>query len=373
VELVTNSFNLSDLLYQHNEHRIGTGLFVMKFLASLSSWNIRYETYFTGILILASSVFALLLKKKLFKKLDIFDIFIPYIFLNLYQWENLLWGFQIAFVLPLFFLFISLYLFTFRASFLRNILVSIIVLFSAYSSFHGWEGKKGKKHLLSLVLPALFVLSTYFIGYEFRTKNLMTGIEEVHLLSVLQYLCFQINNYVGNQSYGTLFYFLPVLFLFLFLVVLYKTIKVKGETKYFIILSVFLYSFLFMLFTVTGRLHSGVHQAMASRYVTHMTPLFFGSYLVLRILWRKKRKNLLFILIFLFACFSAANNHLNYNHAEARRKKLVEWKDCFLENGIVSDCNENTKYFIYPIFGDGLVQSKMKILEEKNLNLFNGK
>src|SRR3989344_2567953 len=70
--------------YQHNEHRMGIGLLIMKLLANLSGWNLKYETMFVGVLIFGSSILALQLKRRLLGRYEIYDIIIPFFSLNLY-------------------------------------------------------------------------------------------------------------------------------------------------------------------------------------------------------------------------------------------------------------------------------------------------
>jgi hypothetical protein len=168
---------------QHNEHRIGTGLIITKILAYFTHWNNLAETIFIGLIIFVSSIFAFFLKKRLFKKIEIYDIIIPFLFLNLYQYENLIWGFQIAFVLPILFFILGLYLVTFSNSIQRNIFLIFFALLSTYSPFHGIfvsiiigiyfftnyfiikENNLRKKYLFFFLIT-FFIIISYFLDYK---------------------------------------------------------------------------------------------------------------------------------------------------------------------------------------------------------------
>jgi len=104
VEILAKKASLWELFqYQHNEHRIGVGLIIIKFLAIISHWSQILEIKFVSLLMISSSLVILFLKRSISKKIEILDLIIPLLFLNIFQFENIDWGFQISFILPLFF------------------------------------------------------------------------------------------------------------------------------------------------------------------------------------------------------------------------------------------------------------------------------
>lgn len=83
----------------HNEHRIPLPKLLYAVLFKLSSHDFRAGAYF-NVLALAAFAFAVLrVAKRLGGRLHAADAFLPFALLNWGQWENLLWGFQVAFVL----------------------------------------------------------------------------------------------------------------------------------------------------------------------------------------------------------------------------------------------------------------------------------
>jgi hypothetical protein len=75
-------------LYQHGPHREGLGLIADSFLFPVTNWNARAESFLAGICVFAATLFALLLKYRLFGGLSYGDVAIPLIFLTLAQHET---------------------------------------------------------------------------------------------------------------------------------------------------------------------------------------------------------------------------------------------------------------------------------------------
>ena len=71
----------SDIFFaQVGQLRLGVGGLLSKFIAELSDWNTRYESFSLGIVTLFSSAAAVFLKFRLFRKLTVWDALIPSLF-----------------------------------------------------------------------------------------------------------------------------------------------------------------------------------------------------------------------------------------------------------------------------------------------------
>ena len=127
------------LFYQHNEHKIGVGLILMKLLASCTGWSQRAEIFVTGVMLVISCLLLLDIRcRACRRKVGATDLIIPLLLFSTMQWENLVAGFQLTFILPVFFLVLSLWtLVVFKESISRNLSLILFAFLATYSSLHG--------------------------------------------------------------------------------------------------------------------------------------------------------------------------------------------------------------------------------------------
>jgi len=390
--------NLIPLLFtQHSEHRIGVGLVITKILESFSKWDNRVESLTIGLIILFASFFALLLKKRLTEKLEATDVVIPFLFLGLYQWESMTWGFQIAFVLPLLFLFISLYLFTLKNSLWRNILLLILVFLSTYSSLHGiflggitglffflgflTEKERAKKiRNLIFSFASVLIAASYRINY---TPATFLGAKNFDVIALSKYIILEISSFIGFVPSSTYANVLKLLVVSLLLLVIptialvsfvwlgYSALKNNLVVKYFPIFSLFIFSALFAASTAYGRLGLGYGGAASSRYTTFMIPLYLAIYLTITLLLSNHLKRLLVpFLIILFVFFSNQGAYINYVRVTERRDGLNRWKTCYLKKEDVKICNKGASYLVFPENRSEFLKLRLDELEKNKVNLF---
>jgi len=389
---------ISLLFYQHNEHRIGVGLIITKILESSSKWDNRVESITIGLIIFLASLFALLLKKKLTKNLEATDVIIPFLFLSLYQWESIIWGFQIAFVLPLLFLLTSLYLFTLKDYLWRNFLLLVFVFLSTYSSFHGifLGGVVGlffllhltfEKNLVRKIVKITFSLTSiaislsYFINYA---KAPFLGKKVFDFIEFSKYIILEINSFIGfipAKTYANnlklfatsiLLLIIPLVALISFAALTRFAFKSKAIYKYFPVFSLYIFSALFAIATAYGRLGLGVVGAASSRYTTYMAPLYFGMYLTFILVLPNRLKSVVVpFLVLLFVFFASQNNYINYAKAAERRDGLNRWKTCYLQKQDVLICNKESNYLVFPKAGSELLKKPLEELKRDQINLYN--
>ena len=381
--LVNN--NLTQVfLFQHNEHRMGVPLLIIKLMAHLTNWNVRFETFLTGLVIFTSAILALILKNKLTKKLEIYDIIIPFLFLNLYQWENLIWGFQIGFVLPLFWLMLSVYVFTLKQSTTRDVVLLVISLLSAYSHFHGLfvsiligiffalnfsVEKTRRRQYGFLFILTTFVMISYFLNYR---ESRYLGPGNYDIIEIFRYFAYQINGFIGLFSKKLPVYLLSFFTLGTFVHLLIKTNIKKNLLRNYSIFSLYLFTFMFSIATAVGRLGVGLDSAYTSRYATLIIPLFLGIYFYLQRFLRSERKTLVLTFALAFYVFiSAQNNHFNYIYAENRKISLANWKQCYLEHESLDFCEKTKGYIIYHSPEKIDLESKLYYLKRNRLNFYN--
>ncbi len=397
-EIVNEDNWINLVFFQHNEHKMGLGLVITKFLASVTSWSNQAETVLTGLVIFISAVLAVLIKKRIFGKIEIYDIFIPILFFNLYQWENLIWGFQISFVLPLLMLFLSVYLYTFKESVLRNLLLIFISLLSIFSHFHG---------LIIVLITFIFFILNAFHSQKFEDRRKYLGLGIISLIIGLfyfnnftqveslatrsnllltvpkniAYIILELNQLFGLQISKNLGIFsifeiislliFPLIALASFSFLLLKAKKESALIKYYPIISLFIFTFIFCILTAFGRSSLGLTQALSSRYATFIIPVFLGVYLSLLLLLQNKLKQRLIILfISIFLILSSYNYFTSSSKITSHLNNLSEWKHCYLKSRQIETCNKLTYFFVYPESGAKKLENNLSILKKHRLNLF---
>lgn len=386
---VINPTDITTLFsHQHGDHRIGTALVYMHALAWLTNWDIRLETA-TTIILLSLACFSLLwTKKKLFQQLDLFDVIVPLLVLNAHQWENLMWGFQIAFILPAFFLYLSLPLLSVKPTPKTGLGLIIISILATYSSFHGLivagliggffllYGLKSfqtsrslaYRHFLFGAVSFLIASSYYFNLNLDRTTN----IKNHHILSIGQYIFFQLNSLNLYQKYDWRLFVIPLILLILFGLTLKVAIRTQRVLRLYPLFSLYLYTFGFSLATAFGRSDAGFLQGQASRYVTHLIPVFIGAYFSLRLILTSKVKThpLVFMAVLLAMFFWSKTWILSQASMVNYTDPLRHWKDCYLQFLDVTKCERTVGSVVYPYPKGTQMKEKLQRLEKIKYNLF---
>lgn len=382
-DYVVGHKNLVDMfLYQHNEHRIFVGLIFVKALAYVSDWNVYTETLSTGIIITISCTMALFIKKRLTKHIEIYDIFIPFLFFNLYQYENLIWGFQVMYTLPLLFMMLAACCFTYKYSKARNLILIVVALLSAYSHFHGlfvtiisaifflmsafYEKSSRRHEYITYFLLTLAIVLSYFIGYR-QAKFL--GQEHFNLANFAKYIIFEINSFLGNHSKTFISLIIPISALFFFFKTVRELATKTNLAHNFPTIALYLFSFLFLISTALGRSGIGLEGAYTSRYVTMLIPAYFAIYLSLSQINFKARNSILVLVLVFFVLFSSQNNHFNYIYAQNHKNNLNNWLNCYLKKEDLNFCTKNG-IIIYHSPEKINLEEKINYLREHRLNFF---
>lgn len=218
-KMQTGTLGLGDFFAFHNEHRIFFPRLIAVGLAKLTHWNIRAELVVIWILACVCSVNLWRLaqvtgwrnsRARLWLLLTAnVLVFSPL------QWENLLWGFQIGFLLPLATMTACLWIApTFRRpfDFLATIFLCLISTFSIASGFASWvlaapllllwNGKVGARReriwWSTFAVIGILSIGFYFNGFVRPTAHPgpMAVIE--HPLRAIQFIL----AYLGTPFFG---------------------------------------------------------------------------------------------------------------------------------------------------------------------------
>lgn len=344
------------LFYQHNEHRIGVGLLIIKILANSSNWSQLLEIKFVSLLITSSSLLIMGVKYFISKKFEILDLIIPLIILNIFQFENLIWGFQIAFVLPLFLFCLWIYaLLKIKSAQWRYGALIILSVLSSFSSFHGlilpiltiilgiieyYKHRSISVKLIWLVLLAnISIIALYFINY---TSNFQTKLSIIPTWEMVKYFSAAISNgFFFNANNTFINILIACTVVLLFIIGVFKFIQNKKEDNHTLVGCLLLaYSIIFIGIIAMGRSAFGIEQAFSSRYVTFsmLTPL--GLFFIFSSITHGKYLKII-LLIFvvsnsIFLSSGVIHSHM-YNVTPKKQRALTcytvspieEWSTCF--------------------------------------------
>ncbi len=81
--------------------------------------------------------------------------------------------------------------------------------------------------------------------------------------------------------------------------------------------------------------------------------------------WEGNAAILLLILLFTTKEISIFQSQSNIKW---NRKEKINWVNCYLEEKNIEQCDQKTKYKLYP--NSFMIEEKLKFLEENNLNFF---
>ncbi|MDZ8078385.1 MAG: hypothetical protein RMX35_04645 [Nostoc sp. DcaGUA01] len=284
--------NFRDFFSQHNEHRILFPRIIFGVLAFSSKWNIKLETYFIFLLALVN--FAILYKiaacnwnkgnQVLF---NLFNITICIAHFSLNQYENLLWGFQIAWLFINTCLILAIFILTVPKNLLPNIrllLASLCCFIASFSSAHGllsWvailpsvyflEGIDKQKKIRILLWMGLFAfcVAIYSIGYEKPSHHPTILFIFQKPLIASKYFLTLIGFSLFKNTLPPVLTGLIILLIFSFFNLLaFTNQQSKFVNKAAPWLSLGWFAILFASMTTIGRAGFGVEQATSSRYVS---------------------------------------------------------------------------------------------------------
>jgi hypothetical protein len=288
--------SFSDFFSLNNEHRVLFPKLIFVTLAYLSNWNIKVELYFN--LALSLIMFIALYRISCLchnHRNFIFyasNLLVCVFIFSIGQYENWLWGFQIAwFLVNTCIILVILCLTSAQEdlSIMRLILMILCCLIASFSSLHGllsWivvvpitllRRSQLKQRLFNTGLLFLgFLLSTifYFANYQksgshpdifFFRKNLMTTIE--YFFNIIGSPIVRFSSAVG-LSPSVIGIFIVLLFLIFNCYCVKQYLQNSPIYQFLPWISLGWFSILFAGATAIGRSGFGVEQALSSRYVS---------------------------------------------------------------------------------------------------------
>jgi hypothetical protein len=279
------SLSFMDFFVQHNEHRLLFARFIMHVLAQVSRWNLNYEIATNVIFGITGFSFMAAMLRKTINSRNLFILavtLLSFIFFSPFQWENWLWGWQIAWFMNVASVSAALWaLSTWQASpKKRVVLAAAMGLVAAYSLGSGvlvwlvclpllWFNKKLRGYTLPWLGIAAVSTAVYYLGYvnpaghPSKTLFLQQPLQLIEYLAIYMSRPVLFDDFIGLISIGLLVGLVAGLSFYVF-----RRRKTALFPSLLPWICLALYSGLAALSTALSRLGFGTQQAYSSRYVT---------------------------------------------------------------------------------------------------------
>ena len=378
---------------EHAPHREGVGILADKFLFSLTSWNVRAESFMIGGCVFTAMLLALLLKKKLFGQLAYSDVSIPFMFLTLAQYETLIGTPNPAYSAFPLLLLMSYCLALLQQNYVLKyglvLAINFLLIYTGFGLFMGvvtiglfalecyWRIRHMIPVPLALPGAALVIaaasLASFFLGYKFDAAVACFDFPRHDVGVYPWFMALMFSNFVGLSGPLSLATAAGAAILAFAAAVLMIQMRRLGQgvrsLDIALIPSVLLgYVMLFTAFTAVGRVCLGIPGgAQPSRYTTFLIPAFLAMYFyLLSIPPAPLRRIALGLFVILLVPNSLRVSPDVHWFADGKRA----WAACYLQTEDIGHCDQVTHFPIYPKPEETDLKQKLEYLKERHLNLF---
>lgn len=391
--------HLDNFTALHNEHRLFFPRLMMFLLFLITEYNILAELYLNWLL-LVSSVMLLLYSYFSIEKHNSYKtyfVLLPLLFLafGFQQWENLLWGWQIAIFLALL-MFISTFYFLFygiekQRYFIFALLTAFIGSFSFGNTLSIWgiggglliwlaykqkllHSKSMRVKFFIWGISFLLVLSLYF--YNFNLHSAHSG--EIGHFSFSQYFIYILSflgNVLATPDFQSFALYIGAMIIIASFYALYLFFRLNKIEAYHVISTALI---IFMLLSVSliaiGRAEFGVEQAFSSRYTTFTTFGILGIFIILFTHWFKQNQFLSINISIGLLMISVVNTTFYGIDASFEHKERLEKIKINVENYRAAAMNDLAAAHPLPSYvralSHTLSTNKISIFSDKNDEIY---
>ena len=369
---------LQGFFTQVGSHFLGLSYVISWSVSQLSSHWVWAEGLFMILCLMLVSALTLNFKKRLTGDLHFFDILIPWVFINSYFYEVLLWlAHSSNSSMPLLFIYAYSRVLLMPSALNRQIWSFVLFFFALFS---------GYAFLVSVVIMGMGVLrcfqnprdrSQYFL---LPLYLLSLGLFYYLYQPMIQEACKNILNLQDYLAYATqlIFHFFrffeirKLYFIMLFLgisvpigyalIVHGKSIKGKR-----ILLALASFSVLYIILNTLARTCSGIEIALSPRYSLFLLPLFASLYLIIVQLSGSKKIKLVMKYLFIAFGFKFVSKPLDSYYPAVYQKidELKALENCIIEQGSYKACAEQSNQEIVSKKFEPLAEEYLMIWFEK--------
>ena len=302
-KLQSGTLSFADLFTQHNEHRLFFPRIIFLLLGCFSNLNTVVNMYFSALLLVFTLAIIFYSYIRFFgysEKSLLGFIPVPFLLFSFVQYENTLWGFQIAWYMLILFSVLSFVLLeNIERGYILLVLAIISGVIASYSSLQGilvwpvgivyfiFRGASEKdnrlfwlKISLSWTIIALLVVSLYFVNYHKPGYDPSIFFIFLHPVDGLKYFLSLISGIVPLQSLSGAIILGSLLLVFYFYVIL-RVFKLRGVSLFYLPILLIFFSLFFDIINTIGRSGLGIGCAFVSRYTSFNLIGVIGIYLAL--------------------------------------------------------------------------------------------
>lgn len=385
-----NNHDLLDLyLWQHGPHRQGIGFVLTKYIDEISDWDTLWISNTIGVLVVLSMSIYLVLKKKLFGKICLYDLVIVLIMLTPTQYgifantPNLSHGSMPIFIISLFCL--SLFINSVSIKVTTLSILNFLIIYSGFGLLFGLitpiifvlffffnRPNKYEKtiYFIGIILSCVSIM-LFFSGYVHSPANPNFKFPHDQPFEYIVFILAMVKSAIGIRK--VLGFVIGGVILFAVCYAFIKTLISIYMNKEFnnlqlITLLLIAFSLLFMIATAVGRVSFGIAAGTASRYVIYVIPSLIGLYLYI-ISNAQNKVLLLFLIPFSLSCLYSQKA---IDNMKVFKSSKQEWKRVYLETNSINSANNSAKHYkIYPNPPSSTqLKKKLNYLKERELNLF---
>lgn len=363
-------------------HREGFGLILSSIVAPLTHWNMRAEAFCIGGVLTFALFSCLWMKRRAFGRLDWYDLIIlPALFLSPRQceiWSNTINSSHGA--LPLLFTVLFCLSWTVERKHLRDgcvLAVNFLAVFTGFGFFLGIVTPSifGLTRNWRAFLVSLATMVLFFVNYKFNPAISDFRVIHPHIVALpftlaagLAFVC-GIAKTPWNLLFGSV-----VLGLLFFAFITRMRGAAKGDVPSIVTTSLIVFTTLFMLSTVEGRISLGANCLSVSRYIPLLTPGFVGIYLSLSRVHAGILRNIfVFTAIVLAIGMSARVSDADLRMMTKFRDSKEIWIAVYQQTGNLDTAHTASGIILYPSPLPADFEEKMEYLRQHRLNLFTPK
>ena len=293
-------FDWSSLWAQHNENRIFFPNLIVLLLAYTTGFNIQVEEYLSFVMLTGATALLIWSHKRKCNGVPwLYYCPIAILMFSVVQYENALWGFQMAWYLVLLCLAATLALLDraeeTRLSFAVAITIAVI---GSYSSLQGlliwpagliilWLRGRSRSSVGIWVLAAALTTALYFYNFNSNTATPDHNFIWQHPMTSITFFLFTVGDIVGVHipfhgpvNYAVVLFGLVVLLVAILALIVGFRSRVPGDGRP-IGMALIVVGLGFAAIVTAGRVALGYWVASGSRYTTFDLLIIVGIYLTL--------------------------------------------------------------------------------------------
>ena len=366
--------------WQHGPHRMGLGYLFIEAVYGLSGWNTRVEGFAMGAIFLVILALVLLLKVRAVGPLTFFDAIIPALVLTRTDFETF-FGVPNAAHGPIPLLLVALAPFCWLIE-RRALRIGAVALLSFCAAYTGFAiflvpclcavllfDRGDRPWALLCAAP----LGLFAIGYQFVPAVACYRFPAEHPLEYAPFAGLAVLRPValghlvpGARLLGwaAALFALAVVALACRGLLRERTLRTRATFLFAA------FSGLFVANAAVGRVCLGLDQALASRYVPYLLPLWLAAYF-LACDWLPRWPKVAAVAV---AAVFVVQVTVRNDGASMRwfSEGKTRWRECFLRTGDEPLCNRTSNFRDYPADGAPQVRAMFDYLRANRLNLYSG-